>query len=32
MPPRDRARYTLFVLFLINLLNFYDRQIIAAVT
>lgn len=32
MPQRDRARYTLLILFLINLLNFYDRQIIAAVT
>lgn len=32
MSQRDRARYTLFILFLINLLNFYDRQIIAAVT
>ena len=32
MTERDRTRYALFVLFLINLLNFYDRQILAAVT
>lgn len=31
-PARDRARYTLSILFLVNLLNFYDRQILAAVT
>ncbi len=32
MPQRDRARYALILLFLLNLLNFYDRQILAAVT
>jgi len=29
-PPRDQARYTLAILFAINLLNFYDRQILGA--
>src|SRR5437899_6985043 len=29
-PPKDQARYTLAILFAINLLNFYDRQILGA--